>query len=231
MLKTEKFQQGQFLENYRLATGKASLGICARLTYEWIAAKLRGQTFDYTNVDVKRCESYMAPYTREAFSLLTDPTFTGDTRFGASRYVVTDILKMKEHLNKWGTGAGIQCTEGVRATLSHYVSTRVHRHGAVAATALMVSFYLHCTAKDLKPLEPWIKVSGPLDRPIISGHVLGYSVSDHTFFDSNLGYYTLADSSPALNALEIEKHITTHYSAYGYTNNAYDRGVFQLAKL
>jgi hypothetical protein len=229
MLIQQQFSQGKFLAEYRKKTGKRSLGVCARLTYEWAAAKMGGLPFNYASVDVQNCESYMAPYTREAFSMLTESTFKGNTRFGASRYVVTDILQLKEHLNKWGEADQIQCTEGVRSTLSHYVTTRLSWHGAVNASALILTFYMNITAKELKGL-PGITVGGPLDRPIIAGHVLGYSVADSTFFDSNLGYYKLAGNTITQNAQEIDTYISKTYGLYGFTANEHDRGVFKLAK-
>ena len=128
-----EFSQSDLLDQYKLTTGKDSLGVCMRLAFKWLACCHVGGTFAYEAANVEKISGKMDAYTREALDMLRSADFKGDERFFASKYVVTDLLQIKEYINKWGvkiTDAKkviynhIYCAEAMRSPLPHYFASR-----------------------------------------------------------------------------------------------------------
>ncbi|MHC4252606.1 MAG: hypothetical protein ACYS9X_26105 [Planctomycetota bacterium] len=230
------FSQGKFLAKYRATTGEDSLGICMRLSFKWLACRFVGGSFDYKKVNVKKASAKMDAYSREALDMIRSSSFdiTKKDRFSASRYVVTDLLLMKDYINSWGVKVtdakktvyrNIHCAEAVRAPLASYFKTR---SGVVAkdAMAVMMSFYMTFAKGFVQKKLPKMSFGGADSRTVMAGHSVAYFGKDDTFFDPNKGHFKLAATTLSGAATEIGKYVEKNYPV---TGNSHDYNVLRIA--
>lgn len=235
MIQLSKFDQSDLLKAYKQQTGIDSLGICMRLSFKWLACRYVGGVFKYEKVNVKKMSEKMDAYSQEAIGMLKAADFEGDKRFFASKYVVTDLLKIKDYINKWGVNVtdankvvynNIYCADSMRTSLSDYIASRL-AVVPIKDMALMITFYMTMTKQSVQEALPQVKFEGPDSRILMAGHAVAYFGGDNTFFDPNTGVWQVESSKPKEIAEEIEKHIA---DGYPVTGNNSDRAILRIAQ-
>jgi hypothetical protein len=206
-----------------------------RLAFKWLACGYVGGEFRYEAANVGKISDKMDAYTREALDMLKSADFDGDSRFFRSKYVVTDLLRIKQYINDWGvkiTDAkrvvynNIYCADAMRAPLPHYFASR-RSTLEIKDMALMITFYMRLTKGFVQGMLPAVKFAGEDDRAIVAGHAVAYFGGDNTFFDPNCGVFRLKAETHAEIAEEIEAFIS---ETYPVTGDALDWTVLRIAR-
>ncbi|WP_256360813.1 hypothetical protein [Methylomonas koyamae] len=94
--------------------------------------------------------------------------------------MVTDLLKIKDYINKWGVNVtdankvvynNIYCADSMRTSLPDYIASRL-AVVPIKDMALMITFYMTMTKQSVQEALPQVKFEGPDSRILMAGHAV-----------------------------------------------------------